>query len=379
MKILQLGKFYPIFGGVEKVMWNLTKGISERKVDCDMLCAVFRDNVDRVACGAGGRWVEQLIEFNDHGQCICTPANHKVASTMISPAMIFWLRSHCREYDIIHIHHPDPMACVALFFSGYKGKVVLHWHSDILRQKTLMKFYSPLQNWLVKRADVILGTSPVYVQKSPYLQEAQDKISVLPIGIEDKLRQVSSERTDGRKVVFSLGRLVPYKGFEYLIDAAKYLPDNYEIRIGGSGPLRTELENRIEEAGLGRKVKLIGQIPEDRLPDAFSSCDVYVMSSRMKTEAFGIVQVEAMSCGKPVVATHIPDSGVDWVNEDGVSGINVPVEDSRAIAEAIMEICEDEGKYRQYCLQARERFESMFTMDKMIDGALSVYEKLLAK
>ena len=379
MKILQLGKFYPIFGGVEKVMWNLTKGISGRKVYCDMLCAELRDNVDRVACGANGKWIAQTIDFNEYGQCLCTPATRKVASTMISPAMIFWLRSHCREYDIIHIHHPDPMACVALFFSGYKGKVVLHWHSDIIRQKTLMKFYSPLQNWLVKRADVILGTSPVYVQKSPCLQEVQDKISVLPIGIEDKLRQVSSERKDGRKVVFSLGRLVPYKGFEYLIDAAKYLPDNYEIRIGGSGPLRTELENRIEEAGLGRKVKLVGQIPEDSLPEEFNSCDVFVMSSSMKTEAFGIVQVEAMSCGKPVVATHIPDSGVDWVNEDGVSGINVPVEDSEAIARAILEICEDEERYRQYCLQARQRFEQMFTIDKMIDGALSVYEKVLAK
>lgn len=379
MKILQLGKFYPIFGGVEKVMWNLTKGISGRKVYCDMLCAELRDNVDRVACGANGKWIAQTIDFNEYGQCLCTPATRKVASTMISPAMIFWLRSHCREYDIIHIHHPDPMACVALFFSGYKGKVVLHWHSDILRQKTLMKFYSPLQNWLVKRADVILGTSPVYVQKSPYLQEVQDKISVLPIGIEDKLRQVSSERKEGRKVVFSLGRLVPYKGFVYLIDAAKYLPENYEIRIGGSGPLRTELENRIEEAGLGRKVKLVGQIPEDSLPEEFNSCDVFVMSSSMKTEAFGIVQVEAMSCGKPVVATHIPDSGVDWVNEDGVSGINVSVGDPKAIAEAILEICGDEARYRQYCLQARQRFEEMFTMDKMIDGTLSVYEKLLAR
>lgn len=378
MKILQLGKFYPIAGGVEKVMWDLTRGISRCGVDCDMLCAVLRDNVDVLSVmGPHGRWVEQMIEFNEHGQCICVAAGRKVAATMLSPAMVLWLRKHKGEYDVIHVHHPDPMACVSLFLSGYKGKVVLHWHSDILKQKGLLKFYEPLQAWLIRRADVILGTSPVYVKESPYLKGVQDKVSYLPIGVEDNLRDTGISVDGGRKVVFSMGRLVEYKGYEYLVDAAKYLPDDYVIHIGGNGPLREELESRIIDAGLERKVKLLGHIPDRELPQRYNSCDVFVMSSVMKTEAFGIVQIEAMSCGKPIVATHIPGSGVDWVNEDGVSGLNVPIEDPEALAAAIVAICSDPVRYREYCAASRRRYERLFSFDAMIDGALAVYGRLL--
>ena len=102
----------------------------------------------------------QVIEFNPHGCCICLKAWKKVAATMICPAMIGWMRSHCREYDIVHVHHPDPMACLALRLSGFKGRVVLHWHSDILKQKGLLKLYLPLQRWLIRRADRIVGTTP---------------------------------------------------------------------------------------------------------------------------------------------------------------------------------------------------------------------------
>jgi hypothetical protein len=77
--------------------------------------------------------------------------------------------TNAHEYDIIHVHHPDPMAALALFCSGYKGRVVLHWHSDILKQKVLLKFYMPLQRWLLKRAEVLVGTTPIYVKESPLL------------------------------------------------------------------------------------------------------------------------------------------------------------------------------------------------------------------
>lgn len=107
MKILQIGKFYPIRGGVEKVMLDLTEGLSERGVDCDMLCASE---------------TPQVIELNGHGRVVCVKALAKWAATMISPGMVHWMRRTCREYDVVHIHHPDPMACLALFLSGYRGK-----------------------------------------------------------------------------------------------------------------------------------------------------------------------------------------------------------------------------------------------------------------
>ena len=148
MKILQLGKFHPVRGGVEKVMYDLMTGLSERGVDCDMLCALSQ----------GG---SRTIPVNAHARLIGCRTWAKVAATMISPAMIFSLRKRCGEYDIIHVHHPDPMACLALFLSGYRGKVVLHWHSDIEKQKTLLRLYRPLQEWLLGRADLIVGTTRI--------------------------------------------------------------------------------------------------------------------------------------------------------------------------------------------------------------------------
>lgn len=364
MKILQLGKFYPIRGGVEKVMWDLTRGISGRGVDCDMLCAMLP------ADGFDPR-KPVVAEFNAHGRVICVKAILKLAATMISPAMVFWLRRHAGEYDIIHIHHPDPMACLALRMSGFRGRVILHWHSDILKQKGLLVLYRPLQRWLIRRASVIVGTTPVYVRQSPDLISARHKITYLPIGIEDSVYS-PSESDDDTVTVFSLGRLVEYKGFSYLIEAAALLPDNYRVKIAGKGPLEGELRSLAERTAPG-KVEILGYVTDEEARRLYNDCSVFVLSSVMKTEAFGIVQLEAMSCRKPVIATHIPGSGTDWVNADGVSGINVPCCDSAALARAIRDVCEDPERYRRYCSDARERYESLFSYEGMVDGALDIY------
>jgi len=284
-------------------------------------------------------------------------------------------------YDIVHVHHPDPMAALALRKSGFKGKVVLHWHSDIVKQKTLLKFYMPLQNWLVRRADVVIGTSPVYVAESPHLLAARDKLACLPIGTEPLSPDPESvarlkARFPGKKIVYSLGRLVGYKGYKYLVEAARYLPDDYQIVIGGKGPLQTELEDEALSLGVGGKVRFLGWVPDEDSAAWFGACDVFALSSIMKTEAFAIVQVEAMSCGKPVVATKIPGSGVSWVNADGESGINVPVEDAKALADAILAITSDDGTYAAFSARARKRYETMFTYPEMIQGCIDIYEKL---
>ena len=182
MKILQLGKFYPVLGGVEKVMFDLTvglsevgfseEGLSEEGVECDMMCA-----------GSDGRGTE-VIRLNPHGRILCHRTLIEAAKTTIAPSMVTRLRRIAKDYDIIHIHHPDPMAAMALRLSGYKGKVVLHWHSDILSQKALLRFYLPIQNWLIKRADTIVGTTPVYLAESPYLHGVQEKCRCIPIGTE---------------------------------------------------------------------------------------------------------------------------------------------------------------------------------------------------
>ena len=371
MKILQVGKFYPIRGGVEKVMYDLTLGLSQRGVACDMLCATTEDH-------EGG-----TIELNAFAKLFVIPTKLSLAATKLAPGMISRLRKIAKKYDIIHVHHPDPMASLALFLSGYKGKVVLHWHSDILKQKTLLRLYSPLQSWLIKRADVIVGTTPVYVEQSPFLQKYQHKIDYIPIGIPPIQSDSTNvnrikERYAGKKIVFSLGRLVEYKGFEYLIKAANYLSDDYVVLIGGKGPLHDDLTQLIQDHNLTQKVELLGFLSDEEVPDYFKASDLFCMSSILKTEAFGIVQLEAMASGKPIVSTNIPNSGVSWVNQNKISGLTVPIEDASAIANAIQLILSNDEYYERLSLGSLNRYQSLFTLDNMVDKSLQIYNQILS-
>ena len=376
MRVLQLGKFYPIRGGVEKVMWDLTAHLPEAGVACDMLCAILPGDKPDPQDASYARMEGGVLVFSlpSGGRVFCVKALAKKAATMLSPAMVGWLRKHKGSYDIIHVHHPDPMAAMALRLSGFKGKVVLHWHSDILSQKGLLRLYRPLQNWLIRRADVIVGTTPVYIKSSPWLQDCQKKCTFVPIGI-DPLPEGEPVRIRNRYpckvMVLSVGRLVPYKGYSCLVDAAAFLPDGWKVIIGGKGPLQAALQEQIRAKGLEGKVELAGYLPQEDIPSWFAACDVFVLSSVLKTEAFGIVQIEAMSLGKPVVTTLVPGSGMSWVNAHGESGLNVPPGDPKAMAQALVEVVGEKEKYGKAAL---ERFRELFTTECMINKVKAIYE-----
>ncbi len=369
MRILQLGKFYPVKGGVEKVMYDLMTGLGQRGIDCDMLCAESQGR------GAATR-------IGSHARLITCRTWVKAASTTISPSMTLTLRKIAKDYDIIHVHHPDPMAALALRLSGYKGRVVLHWHSDIVKQKKFLRLYLPLQRWLINRADVIVGTSPEYISHSPWLDGVRQKCRCVPIGIVPMVPDIEGAAAIRRifpdkKIVFFLGRLIAYKGLEYLVGAAAHLPEDYVVAIGGTGILHDSLQQQIDMQQIGHKVRLLGEIPQEDLAAWYTACDVFCLPSVMKTEAFGIVQIEAMSLGTPVVATRIDGSGTAWVNEHGVSGLNVEPRDPRALAEAIVEITKDAETAARYGAGASARFNALFHIDRMLDGMQSLYDSII--
>jgi rhamnosyl/mannosyltransferase len=369
MKILQLGKFYPIQGGVEKVMYDLVDGLSKRSIHCDMLCASSTNKT-------------QIIPLNYCCKIICMATFAKVFNTMISPLMILKLWRIKKNYDIIHIHHPDPMAALVFLMSAYKGIVILHWHGDIFKQKLMLKLFLPLQKWLINRANIIVGTTPIYVQCSPFLQKVQQKTICIPIGIDkvslgkDTINEIRKNYVD-KKIIFSLGRLVEYKGFGYLIEAAKYLTDEYVILIGGEGKLKEELFFKIKKDELQNKVKLLGHIPSTDLPSYYTACDLFCLSSIWKTEAFGIVQIEAMSCGKPIVATNIKGSGVSWVNMHNVTGINVVTANSKELADAIIYLLSNPIRYEKFSNAALKRYNELFRKEIMINKCIDLYKSLL--
>lgn len=366
MKILQLNKaYYPVIGGVEKVVQDIAESLRT-----DVLCCNDRCETEIIS---------------DNGHTLYKAATFiRLFSTPISFRFITLLFRLRRNYDIVHIHHPDPMSALALFLVRPRAKVVIHWHSDIVRQKLLLKLYTPLQNWLLKRADRIIATTPAYIDASSCLKRFKNKCIAIPIGIAQKEAntetiEILHRRYSGKKIVFSLGRFVYYKGFEYLIKAAHHLDANYVIVIGGDGPLKEELETYVHTHGLETRVAFPGKILEEELGSYFAACDLFCLSSVERTEAFGIVQLEAMSFGKPVVATRINGSGVSWVNQHGESGLNVPVKDPKALADAIQTICRDSDIYAKFSHNARQRFLTHFLLTDMALKVKKLYRQLITK
>ncbi|KAA8707640.1 glycosyltransferase [Helicobacter canis] len=370
-KVLQLGKFYPPdIGGIERVMQDICDGINARGLVCDVLCSSSSYNFSYEILDSRAR----IYRTKSFG---------KLASTSITPQMIFTLQKLIQAYDIIHLHLPDPMANLALFLSDIREKIIiLHWHSDIIKQKHLLKLYSPLQSWLLQRAHSIIATSPKYALESAFLQPYRDKCVSIPIGIDDiapsslesTLPQRPAQSKKGEKrIIFALGRLAQNKGFTYLVQSAQYLPDEYEIHIGGDGALHSKLEALINEHKLSHKVKLLGRVTRDKLARHYQQCHIFVLPSIQ--ESYGVVLLEAMSFGKPIISTKLSPSGSDYVNAHNVSGLVVPPQNPAAIAQAISEI---ERDYERFSRDARARFLQLFTSEKMLDSIYELYCNLYA-
>ena len=370
MRVLHLSKFFPpVSGGIETVVHELADGLSQRGVDVRVICANTRARTEHDKSKLGY-------------PVLRTASLGRLLSTSVAPGMLAQVRRASPDVDLIHVHMPDPMAALALFIADPTCKIVVHWHSDVMRQRIGLKLYSPLQRWLLQRADAIVCTSPAYAAASPWLQAWRDKLVVIPIGVrglsppspdeEEAVRR----RAGGRRVVFSLGRMTRYKGFDVLIDAAAMLRDDCVIIVGGDGDLLSSYRERVRQRGLSRQIQFVGHVRPEELGAYFSVADVFCLPSTTRAEAYGVVILEAMSLGKPVVATNIVGSGVPWVNQAGVTGLNVPINDAQALVRALNTILGDPGLARQMGASAKARFVAELNADSMVDNTLALYSKL---
>jgi rhamnosyl/mannosyltransferase len=236
---------------------------------------------------------------------------------------------------------------------------------------------------MFERADRIIVTSTTYLETSPLLVRFKEKCVVIPLGIdrekfdkrgcEEEITTIRSHYR--RRIVLFVGRLTHYKGIPYLLEAMKWVSGR--LLIIGKGELEPQLRDQVAQNNLSTKVDFLGELEERKLVPFFHACDLLVLPSITRNEAFGLVQLEAMACGKPVVSTRL-ETGVQYVNQDGKTGLIVPPRDSEALADAINRLLGDGDLRKRMGIEGRRRVEREFTKEKMARRTLKLYERVLS-
>lgn len=364
MKVLHLSKLYPPFmGGIETVVYDLVEESKKFASQVDVLC-VSENNSSKVDKS------ENIVIFR------CSSFLHLFSTYLSFSYVLQWIKIR-NNYDIVHVHVPNPLAALCLFLFPTKSKIIVHWHSDIIKQRILKKILAPIHDSLLNKCASVVATSKSYADASPELVVLKDKLKVIPIGISSDRLSFSIGKVEeiklkyGNNIILSVGRHVYYKGFEYLINSARFLPDGYTILIGGHGELTDSLKAQVVEFGLEKKVKFLGRIPDSDLANYYKSAAVFCLPSIERSEAFGVVQLEAMALGTPIVSTDIPGSGVSWVNKEKVSGHVVAPRDSKALANAFIDICENSALDETLI---KKRFNDLFTREVMANEFRKLYD-----
>jgi rhamnosyl/mannosyltransferase len=285
------------------------------------------------------------------------------------------------DADLVHVHLPNPAAVLAYLASNHPGRVLFTYHSDTVRQRALGALFEPLLHKALRRSSAIIATSPDYVRTSPILAAHADRCHVIPYGIEverferrDAVAVNSLRQKYGERLVVSVGRLVYYKGFEHLIRAMIHVSGR--LVIVGDGPLRRDLESLALQIGVASKVVFTGEIQNENVVPYYHAADVFVLPSVARSEAFGIVQIEAMAAGRPVINTAL-DSGVPFVSLHEKTGITVPPADPAALATAISRLLDDPELCARFGQAARQRAREEFSLKIMAARTLELYQRIM--
>jgi rhamnosyl/mannosyltransferase len=368
LRVLHLGKFYaPEKGGMETALQTMCRG-EQRVVETHALVVnrareTTHDVVEGVPVTRVANWLT-------------------IGAVAIAPALPFHLAR--AQADVVVLHEPNPMALVAWFVVRPRAPLVIWYHSEVVRPGWRYRlFYRPFLESALRRAARIVVASPP-MQNVPALAAYRTKCVVIPYGLDrDRFLPTSVVRARAdalregarRPLLLFVGRLVPYKGLDVLLRALPGL----EARtvIVGDGRLRRSLEATVRELGLSDRVELTGTVTDDERLAWLHACDALVLPSTTRQEAFGMVQLEAMLCGRPVVSTDLP-TGVPWVNVDGETGLIVRTGDVASLRGALDRLVADPDLRQELGAGARARAESIFTADRMCTASLAQYEVVSA-
>jgi Glycosyltransferase len=368
--ILHVSKYYyPDLGGIETVAMYLAEGL--------------KDYHNIVICFSKDK---KYHEEDINGVKVYrVPVNYSFMSQDISFRYYGILKKLVSYYQpfAVHVHCPNPFVYPMVTHAiSQETKLIAHWHSDILSKGIMYDLIKPFEKHFLDRADLVISTSPNYINYSKPLMEHIDKVKVAQNGLitssfdlqpEDKERiQAIKQKYDNKKIVLFVGRHVPYKGIDYLIRSEQYIKSDCVILIAGTGPQTHTLQS----IPRSNRVVFIGKLPDQDLRCYAHAATVFAFPSITKAEAFGIALAEAMYCKSTPVTFSIKGSGVNWVSIKDVTCEEVPLKDEKAFGEAIDKLLSDENLCQKYALAGYQRIIDNFTETKAIEIMANIYKNL---
>lgn len=364
MKILEVTKlYYPWIGGVEKVVQDIAEDLNDNDdIKIEVLCCQPK--------GKGKN--EEINGVNVHK----TSSLGILKSMPVSFSFFARFRKLAKDFDVLAIHQPFPLADLAVFLFRPKQRIIVHYHFDVYKQKILGVLLKPFAMHTLKKAEKIVVSNPNLVKNSQYLEKFKEKCVVVPFGVN--IQKIQSS-IDNKKVtdiknkygdfVLFVGRLSYYKGVQYLVEAMKDLSAN--LVIIGTGQEEKKLKILTNQLGLEKKVFFLSRQSDNTLSNYYKAASVFVLPSIYKSEAFGIVLIEAMACGTPLVTTEI-GTGTSWVNEDRKTGFVVPPCNSSALSASINKILEN-NEIREKLSSGLHKRVKDFEIEEFYRLVLAIY------
>lgn len=369
-KVLHISKYFPPYkGGIEDICKSIVDSLPEYKnfVFC------YNDDLEDSHTNENGIEILRVSTYLT------------IFSQPIAPFYKYKLKKVIESFqpDIIHLHLPNPYAAYTIStLKDKKTKLIVHWHSDIVNQKLIYPLFSSLEKRILTLADCVFVTSPNYLENSVPLKPFKEKCAIVPNGIyESKIKNIPNDATiknikelsQEKKIVFFMGRHVAYKGINYLIEAERHIKSDCVIFIAGKGPLTEKLKKQNKSS----RIFFLGEIADSEIGCYMNAAKIFAFPSITKNEAFGVVLAEAMYSYLPAITFTIEGSGVNWVNLNNVTGIEVPNKDYKAFAKAIDKLLSDEELRNQMAQNAHDRIENNFTTKKIAEIVNEEYKKLL--
>lgn len=375
MRILQIAKhFDPDFGGIETVTKDLSEGFAAEGIQADVLCTEF---------------APPYGPFSGPYKVIRAKSDFDLGNKRISLDYVRRIAKLEPDYDVAIVHMPNPLA-VAGVLRGWRKPFILLWHADT-PQKAIRLLFGQFDRKAIKAAAGLIAPTSVHIAGSHFSRdlEAHPGAHIVPLPFDQNRLPPPDLKSDfvkevetfarGRKIVLSTGRMVPYKGYDVLVDAATRTSDSVVFVIVGDGPVREQIKAAVRHKALDEKVMLPGRISDHDLSGVLDLCHVGCMPSITAAEMYGLAQVEAMSRGKPVISTNLPRSGVPCVNRQGQTGLLAEPGDPESLARCIDLLVSDEELYRELSEGARQAFKKEHSLKAVIDQYIAILKPMTAK